>query len=119
MQLHLVSPQAPYYQNADVLLAADCCAFAVGDFHDRFMKDKSVAVACPKLDHDLDVYVAKLAAMIDQANINTLTVLMMQVPCCSGLLRLAQEAVLEAERKVPVKQIIVGVQGETISEQWV
>ena len=118
VQLHLISPQAPYYRDADVLLAADCCAFAVGDFHDRFLKGKSLAVACPKLDQDLDVYVAKLAAMIDQAHINTLTVLMMQVPCCSGLLRLAQQALIQAERKVPLKQIIVGVQGETLAEEW-
>ncbi|MBU2499815.1 4Fe-4S ferredoxin [bacterium] len=119
VQLHLISPKAPYYQEADVLLAADCCAFAVGDFHDRFLKGKALAVACPKLDSDLDVYVAKLAAMIDLSRINTLTVLMMQVPCCSGLLRLAREAVMDAERKVPVKQIIVGVQGEVLKEEWV
>ncbi|MFH2052134.1 MAG: 4Fe-4S dicluster domain-containing protein [bacterium] len=119
VQLHLISPKAPCYQEADVLLAADCCAFAVGDFHDRFLKGKALAVACPKLDSDLDVYVAKLAAMIDLSRINTLTVLMMQVPCCSGLLRLAREAVMDAERKVPIKQIIVGVQGEVLKEEWV
>lgn len=118
VQLHLISPKAPYYQGADVLLAADCCAFAVGDFHDRFLKGKALAVGCPKLDQDLDVYVAKLAAMIDLSAINTLTVLMMQVPCCSGLLQLARQAVQDAERKVPIKQIIVGVQGEILKEEW-
>lgn len=118
VQLHLISPKAPYYQGADVLLAADCCAYAVGDFHDRFLKGKALAVACPKLDSDLDVYVAKISAMIDQSQINTLTVLMMQVPCCAGLLQLAQKAAGTAERRIPIKQIVVGVQGEVLKEEW-
>lgn len=119
VQLHLVSPTAPYFQGADVLLAADCAAFSVGDFHTRFLKGRALAVACPKLDQGQDVYVQKLTAMIDQARIDTLTVLLMEVPCCGGLLRLAQTAAARAQRKVPIKRIVVGVRGETLAEEWV
>jgi hypothetical protein len=119
IQLHLVSPQAPYFQGADVLLAADCTAFALGAFHNDYLKGRSLAIACPKLDQGLDVYVQKLTALIEDARINTLTVVMMQVPCCRGLLALASEAVAESSRKIPVKAVVVGLQGEILSEEWV
>lgn len=119
LQLHLVSPMAPYYQNKDVLIAADCVGYAVGDFHKDHLKDKSIAIACPKLDSEQDIYVEKIAALIDQANINTLTVMIMQVPCCRGLMQTVQEGVSKATRKVPVKLIVVGIQGEIVSEEWV
>ena len=90
IQLHLVSPEAPYYQKADVLLAADCVAYSVGDFHKDYLKGKSLAIACPKLDEGQDVYVEKIKSMIDDARINTLTVMTMQVPCCAGLVAMAQ-----------------------------
>jgi hypothetical protein len=66
-------------------LAADCCAFAYGDFHKDFMKDKSLAIACPKLDSNQEVYFEKLKLMINESNLKSITVLIMQVPCCSGL----------------------------------
>jgi ferredoxin len=119
VQLHLVSPAAPYYQNADVVLAADCTAFALGDFHPRFLKGKALAIACPKLDEGQEIYLAKLRAMIDEARINTLTVLIMQVPCCGGLLRLAQQALEQSGRKIPVKKVVVGIKGEILQEEWV
>lgn len=119
VQLHLVSPMAPYFRNADVVLAADCTAYAYGDFHRRFIKNKALAIACPKLDEGHDVYIAKLTAMIDEAKINTLTVVIMQVPCCGGLIYLAQKAVAAAQRKIPVKKIVIGIQGELVSEEWV
>ncbi|MEI8033212.1 MAG: 4Fe-4S dicluster domain-containing protein [Chlorobiaceae bacterium] len=119
IQLHLVSPQAPYYQGADLLLAADCAAFAVGDFHDRFMKGKGLAIACPKLDSEMEIYVEKLAAMIDLSNINTITVAIMEVPCCGGLISIALEALRKSKRKVPVKKVVISLQGETMSEEWV
>ncbi len=119
VQLHLVSPQAPYFQGADVLLAADCAAFAVGDFHTRFLKGRALAMACPKLDHGQEIYLEKLIAMIDQSRINTIAVVLMEVPCCGGLLRLAQEAVARASRKVPIKRIVVGVRGDVLGEDWV
>jgi hypothetical protein len=119
IQLHLVSPTAPYYQGADVLLTADCVAYALGDFHREFLKGKSLAIACPKLDEGQDIYQEKIRAWLEDAKINTLTVLIMQVPCCMGLLNLAQQAAQASKRKVPIKSIVVGVQGEILQEDWV
>ena len=118
IQMHLISPTAPYYQNADVLLTADCVAYALGDFHREYLKDKSLAIACPKLDSGQEIYMEKIKAWIDDAKINTLTVLIMQVPCCMGLLGLAREAAEKAARKVPIKYEVVGVQGEVIQQEW-
>jgi ferredoxin len=119
VQLHLVTPIAPYYQGSDLLLAADCTAFAVGNFHGKFMKDKSLAIACPKLDVEMERYVEKLTAMIDMAKVNTITVAIMEVPCCGGLMGLVAKAMELAHRKIPVKQIVVSVRGEILSEEWV
>jgi Pyruvate/2-oxoacid:ferredoxin oxidoreductase delta subunit len=119
IQLHLISPAAPQYREADVLLAADCTAFSAGNFHARFLKGKSLIIACPKLDEGQDVYLAKLKSLIEDAKINTLTVLVMQVPCCGGLIRLAQKAVQEAGRKIPVKTVVVSLQGEILQENWI
>ena len=101
-----------------MVLSADCVAYALGDFHAKWLKAKSLAIACPKLDEGKDVYLEKLIALIDQAAINTLTVMTMEVPCCTGLLRLAQEATSKASRKIPIKSVVVGIEGEIISEQW-
>lgn len=119
VQLHLVSPLAPCYEGSDLLLAADCTAFAAGDFHRSLLRGRTLAVACPKLDSGMDVYVEKLAAMIDMARINTITVAIMEVPCCGGLMSIVSEALQRAKRKVPVKKIVIGVQGDTLSEEWV
>lgn len=119
IQMHLISPNAPYFQNADVLIAADCTAFAMGSLHNDLMKGKSIAIACPKLDSDMEIYVDKMKAMIDDAKINTLTVAIMEVPCCGGLLRMAQQATEKATRKVPIKLIVLGIQGEIQKEMWV
>jgi NAD-dependent dihydropyrimidine dehydrogenase PreA subunit len=118
VQLHLVPPTAPYFQGADVLLAADCTAFAVGDFHRSFLRGRALAVACPKLDQAQERYLEKLVTMIDEARIGTLTVAVMEVPCCGGLARLAQEAAARARRKVPVKRVVIGVRGQVLEESW-
>ena len=118
IQLHLVSPTAPYYQEADVILTADCVAYALGDFHRDYLKDKALAIACPKLDSGQEIYMEKIKSWIDDAKINTLTVLIMQVPCCMGLLQLAQQAAQSAERNVPVKYVVVGIQGDVLQEEW-
>ena len=118
IQMHLISPTAPYYQGADVLLTADCVAYALGGFHPDHLKGKSIAIACPKLDEGQDVYVEKIKSWLEDAKINTLTVLIMQVPCCMGLLNLAQQAAQSSKRTVPIKSIVVGLQGEILSEEW-
>jgi len=119
IQMHLVSPHAPYFQGKDVLLAADCTAFALGDFHKDYIKGKSIGIACPKLDTDQEVYVEKIKALIDEAKINTLTVIIMQVPCCFGLVQIAKEGAEKATRKIPVKQVVVGLEGNILSEDWI
>ncbi len=119
IQLHLISPTAPYYQESDVLLAADCVAYALGDFHRQFLKGKSIAIACPKLDEGQQIYMDKIISWFEDASINTLTVLIMQVPCCMGLLQLAQQAAQASQRKVPLKCLVVGLKGEILQEEWV
>jgi len=116
IQLHLVSPFAQYYKNSDLLLAADCVGFAYADFHKDFLKEKSIAIACPKLDTNKQVYLDKLTAMINESNIKSITVLIMQVPCCGGLLQLAQSANESSNRKVPINCVIIGVNGEILEE---
>lgn len=82
IQLHLISPRASDFANSDLLLSADCCGYALGDFHNTFLKNRSLAIACPKLDSNKDVYIEKLIMMIEEAKIQSITVLMMEVPCC-------------------------------------
>jgi hypothetical protein len=119
IQLHLVSPAAPYYQGADVLLAADCVPFAMGNFHNDFLKGNALAIACPKLDGGQETYVEKIRAWYEEAKINTLTVMIMQVPCCRGLLATAVQAMQGSKRKVPIRYVFVGLQGEVLQEEWV
>jgi NAD-dependent dihydropyrimidine dehydrogenase PreA subunit len=119
VQLHLVNPMASYFQGADVVLAADCVAFAMGDFHNKLLKNKSIAIACPKLDSNKDVYLDKLSTMISEAKINTLTVPIMEVPCCGGLIQMAKMAVQQSGRNIPIKKIVVGIKGDILNEEWV
>jgi Pyruvate/2-oxoacid:ferredoxin oxidoreductase delta subunit len=119
IQMHLVNPAADFFRDKDVVLAADCVAYSLADFHERFLKGKSLTIACPKLDGGQDIYIEKIRQMVDEAKINTLTVIMMQVPCCRGLLQIAQAALQQAKRKVPLKAIIISTQGEVLSEEWI
>jgi ferredoxin len=118
VQLHLLNPEAPYFEKADVVLAADCTAYALGDFHNH-IKGKTIAIACPKLDSNKDIYVDKIASMIDNSKINTLTIIIMEVPCCGGLTILAKNALEKSRKKIPFKKIVVGIKGEIISEEWI
>jgi ferredoxin len=119
VQLHLINPMAAFFQRTHFLLAADCTAFASGEFHSRFLKNKMLAIACPKLESNTQVYIDKLIALIDVAEIETLTVLTMEVPCCQGLLKIAESAREQAKRHIPIKVVILSVQGEVKSEQWI
>ena len=119
VQLHLLNPQAGYFRGADVVLAADCTAYAYGNFHARFLRNRTLAIACPKLDSNKEVYVSKLIDMINGAQINTLTVVIMEVPCCGGLLQLVRMALEQASKKVPVKKIVIGIEGDIIGESWI
>ena len=119
VQLHLINPNASYFQGADLLVSADCVAYSTGSFHSRFLKGKSLVIACPKLDRNTEIYVDKLTALIDIARVNTITVMMMEVPCCGGLLQMIKAASARAARKVPVKQMIVSISGEILEEEWI
>jgi NAD-dependent dihydropyrimidine dehydrogenase PreA subunit len=116
IQLHLISPMNPDFQGADLILAADCVAFALADFNQRYLPGKKLAIACPKLDQGMDIYRDKLTALIDEAQIKSIAVMIMEVPCCGGLLQVARRAVERAGRQVPITAIVVGLDGEIRSD---
>jgi Pyruvate/2-oxoacid:ferredoxin oxidoreductase delta subunit len=111
IQLHLLPPTAPFFQNADVVLAADCAPFAYADFQEDLLKGKALAIACPKLDNT-EPYVDKLVAMITQSNIKSLTVVHMEVPCCNGLIFMAREAIAKSGRDIPFETVCIGIRGD-------
>ncbi len=110
VQLKLVSPHAPYFTDADLLLVADCVPFAMGDFHNRFLKNHSIAVGCPKLD-DVQFYIEKLAAILQANKLNSLTVIHMEVPCCSGLTHIAREAIAKTNIEMSFEDVTIDLQG--------
>ena len=110
VQLKLIPPGAEWLRGADILLAADCSAVAAPDFHESYLRGRPAIIACPKLD-DNGEQVAKLAAIASAARPSRLTVLRMEVPCCGGLVRAAQEAVEKAGLGTPVESVILGVDG--------
>ncbi len=118
IQLHLVPPSAPFLRGADLLLAADCVAFALADFHDRYLRGRAVAIACPKLDQT-QPYLEKLAAIFARAPLRSLTVVHMEVPCCMGLLRIAQAARRAAGVEVPLREVVISTRGTVLRETLV
>jgi len=110
VQLKLVSPHAPYFAGADLLLVADCVPFAMGDFHNQFLKDHSIAVGCPKLD-DAQFYIEKLATILQANKLNSLTVIHMEVPCCSGLTRIARQAIAKSNIDMTFEDVTIDLQG--------
>ncbi len=113
IQLHLVSPQAPYFNNSDLLVAADCTAFAAGGFHQDFLRGKKLVIACPKLD-DSRGYVDKLAEILRRNTVYSLTVVIMTVPCCSGLVRMVEEASELSGKRLPVRKVVIGLDGQAV-----
>ena len=115
IQLHLVSPFAPYFNGSDLLIAADCTAFALGSFHQDLLKGKKLIIACPKLD-DTTSYVQKLTEILKNNTIYSLTVATMVVPCCSGLEHMVAKAVEESGTHLPVKKIKIGIDGQLTTQ---
>jgi NAD-dependent dihydropyrimidine dehydrogenase PreA subunit len=113
IQLHLVSPSAPYFKGSDLLVAADCTAFALGSFHQDLLHGKKLVIACPKLD-ETEGYVDKLAEIIRQNGLRSLTVAIMTVPCCSGLERLVRRAVEDSGVALDVKKVVIGIDGAVV-----
>ena len=110
IQLGLVSPSSSFLHGADLLLAADCTGYSYDGFRD-LTAGRVVLVACPKLD-DTHAHLSKLTAILSQSTVNSITVLRMEVPCCSGLVRLASEAVRQSGRDVPIDVLVVGIDGQ-------
>lgn len=116
VQGHLISPSAPYFNNSDLLVAADCCAFSYGNFHEDFIKGKSVFIACPKLDSEIEIYKDKFVSLIDEAKVKSIEVVTMEVPCCSGLLFLVKQALSESKRKPKLTHTVIGIKGDIKSK---
>ncbi|MEN6384856.1 MAG: 4Fe-4S binding protein [Phycisphaerales bacterium] len=111
VQLGLISPNAPFLQDADLLLTADCVPFAMGDFHSKLLKDHKVVIACPKLD-DIEPYIEKITDIIKNGNIKSLTVVHMEVPCCFGLTRIVQQAIANSGKDFKFEDITIGLNGQ-------
>lgn len=110
VQLKLINPSAPYLQNADLLIAADCTAFAYGDFHRDFIKGKVTVIGCPKLD-DNQTNTDKIAQILTESNIKSITVVRMEVPCCGGMIQAVKAAMLKAQCIVPYSEVTISTDG--------
>lgn len=118
VQLKLVPVNAPYFQDADLLVAADCVPIAYPNFHQDFLKGKAVVVGCPKLD-DVQYYKEKLTEIFKANSIKSVTVPHMEVPCCFGLVKATQDAIAASGKRIPFKKIKIGIRGEAEPEEEV
>ncbi|MFH1646904.1 MAG: 4Fe-4S ferredoxin [Chloroflexota bacterium] len=114
VQLTLVPPTAPFLKDADVVLAADCVPFAYAGFHQDFLGDHALLVACPKLD-DFPAHLEKLTMLLRHSGLKSLTVVHMEVPCCSGLVHLARQAILASGNVIPFNEVTIGIQGDRLA----
>ena len=112
VQIQLLPVTAPFYNNANLLIAADCTAYAYGDFHRKFVKNRVVLVGCPKLD-DAD-YQSKLTAIISQNDIKSVTIVRMEVPCCGGLENAAKEALKASGKFIPWQTVTISTDGRIL-----
>ncbi len=111
VQLTLVSPQASYFKDSDLLVAADCVPFAYPNFHSDFLGGKSLIIGCPKLD-DAEFYVDKLTEILKSNKIRSITLVNMEVPCCFGLQNIVEEAMQKAGKVIPIRQTVITIRGE-------
>jgi Pyruvate/2-oxoacid:ferredoxin oxidoreductase delta subunit len=114
VQITLVPPNAPYLDGADILLAADCVPFAYAGFHEDLLEGKVLLVGCPKLD-DTGFYINKITEIIKSNDIKSITVAHMEVPCCSGMLRIVDQAIKDSGKDVPLRSIEIGIKGKILS----
>lgn len=113
VQLKLVSSGAPYFKNADLLIAADCTAYAYAGFHKEFIKNHITVIGCPKLD-DIEYYKEKIKEILSRNDIKSITVVRMEVPCCSGIVNAVKAAMLDSKTIVPYKEVIIGTEGSIL-----
>jgi hypothetical protein len=111
VQLSLINPSAPYFDNADLLISADCVPFAFQGFHDQLLRGKILIIFCPKLDADIDGYIDKLAAIVTRHTIKSITLARMEVPCCSGIRYVVEKALAQAETRIPVTGKTISIDG--------
>jgi Fe-S-cluster-containing hydrogenase component 2 len=116
VQIKLVPPQAPFLKGADLLVAADCTPVAYPNFHRDFLKGKAVMVGCPKLD-DVQEYIEKFAAIFKMADIKSVTVAVMEVPCCQGLPVIVERGMQMAGKSIPLEKVIIGAQGDILGTE--
>lgn len=116
VKLYLVNPSASYFDNADLLISADCVPFAYGSLHPDFLRGKTLVTGCPKFD-DVELYANKLAEIVSLNNIRSITVLQMEVPCCSGMSRLAEQAIAASGKAIPIEIVTIGLAGEVKGER--
>jgi ferredoxin len=114
VQLQLVNTAAPYFKDADLLIAADCVPFAFSNFHERFLKGKTLIILCPKLDRMPEAYIDKLAEIFRNNNIKSVTVAHMEVPCCFGLVRLVEEAMKRSGKRIEIEDYTVSIRGSLV-----
>lgn len=114
VQLTLVPPSAPFLRGAELVLAADCVPFAYAGFHRDFLGDNALLVACPKLD-DFQAHQEKLTEVLRQSGLKSLTVVHMEVPCCSGLVHMAKQAILASGNVIPFREVTIGIKGDQIA----
>ncbi len=117
VKIELVNPGAPYFQGADLAVIADCSPIAFANTHSDIIKGKAVAIGCPKFG-DINLYQNKIRGIIDQGNIRSISIYRMEVPCCGGLVHACQIAAQSATKKIPVEEVIVGIEGEILDRRW-
>lgn len=118
VQLNLVPVSAPYFKQADLLITADCVPFAYANYHNDFLKDRSVVVGCPKLDN-VQKYIEKLEDIIRINDLESITVLRMEVPCCGGMAAAAKTARDNSGINIPVKVVTIGIEGEILGREYI
>jgi ferredoxin len=112
VQLQLLNPNAPYFKNSDLLISADCAPFAYVNFHQEFLKDKVLIILCPKLDKTIDMYVDKLTEIFEKQDVNSISIVHMEVPCCSGIGVIVRRALEKAQKEIPIMDYTVSIAGE-------
>jgi hypothetical protein len=116
VKLRLVAPKAPFLKGAELLVAADCAPFAAGDFHARYLQGKAVVCGCPKFD-DLEEHTAKLAEILKENDIQGITIVNIEVPCCFGLVQIVRQALIAAGKNLPVSICTLGTAGQIVQQQ--
>jgi len=111
IQLHLLNPDAPYFNDADLLFAADCVPFSYANFHNKFLKGKILIIFCPKLDDSNEAYVEKITRILKNNNIKSITLVHMEVPCCFGLVNIVQQGVTQSGKNIIIKDYTISLQG--------